>query len=329
MKKEALTEQTLELTRSRSIELLDRKQKDFAPLILDRVLIIICAYNEEKSLAHTIDSLRGEDILVIDDGSTDETRNVAISHGVAIISHESRRGKAASFADGIAYALQNSYEIVVDVGADAVAEAGSLNKMLRHFRRPEVGGVSCTQIPVGVPNVAYHIDELVWAMLAEGKKLQMASIGSSHLGAVFFAFRPDLVDAVTGSINDDEKAGLSIKEKGYKIVFEERAKVYFDASSCVRHIVQRRKRMYYGHMKFDESMAPSMQPSTSLLALAKTLLRSPRRLTWLPPALLLDFYSRVTAWKDIRNTDASERYTRWVTTYAKNNTVVVRNSPIN
>jgi glycosyltransferase involved in cell wall biosynthesis len=308
--------------------LIPKSQQSEAPSF-DRTLIVICAYNEELSLGKTLDSFRGLDILVIDDGSTDKTREIAISRKVAIISHEHRLGKAASLADGISYALQNSYDVIVEIGADAVPGKESLRKVLKHFTRADVGGVSCMQVPVGTPNMAYHIDELIWAILAEGKRVQMIRKGTSHLGAVFFAFRPELVDSVVGSVNDDEKVGLSIRQRGYKIIFDDKAMVFFDASTCLGHILERRKRMYYGHMVFDESAAPSMQVSTSVLAVARSIIKSPRRSIWLPPTLLIDFYSRLTAWKDVRKFRDSEKYSRWVTTYAKNSNLVIRNSPLN
>jgi cellulose synthase/poly-beta-1,6-N-acetylglucosamine synthase-like glycosyltransferase len=295
----------------------------------DKILVIICAYNEAFSLSRTIESLKGTDILVIDDGSTDKTKEIANSLATAVISHENRLGKAASLADGISYALQNSYDIVVEIGADAIPEEGSLQKILNHFNRPDIGGVSCKQIPVGPSSAAYYIDELIWAVLAEGKRLQMASKGSSHLGAVFFAFRPELVDSVVGSVNDDEKVGISIRNGGYKVIFEDNAIVYFDASSCIGHIFQRRKRMYYGHMRFNESAAPSMQVRTSAVGLALAVMKSWKRSIWVLPALALDFFARLMAWKDIRNPQCSDRYSHWVTTYAKNNNLVIRNRTLN
>jgi cellulose synthase/poly-beta-1,6-N-acetylglucosamine synthase-like glycosyltransferase len=327
MKKHNLTAQIIELDRPKPFRVIAQSEKESVPSTLDRTLVVICAYNEEITISRAIESLKPIDILVIDDGSSDKTREIALSEGATVISHKSRMGKAASLADGVAYALQNNYEIVVEIGADAITEHTSLRKLLRHFKRPEVGGVSCRQIPVGTPNIAYYIDEVIWAILAEGKKLQMRSKGSSHLGAVFFAFRPDLVDSVIGCVNDDEKVGLSITQRRYKTIFEDLAVAYFDASSCVGHILQRRRRMYYGHMRFGESVAPSMQVSTSVLALVNSIRKKIQRLPWVFPALALELYSRLVAWRDVRKTGGSERYNRWVTTYEKSSSTVLQKTP--
>jgi len=291
-------------------------------------LILICAYNEEQSLSNLLRNLGNDcDVLVIDDGSADRTRIVATNFGARVLAHEERLGKASSLADGISYALQNSYDFVVEIGADAIPQEGSMEKILGTLEKENVGAVSCKQIPLGHESIAFRMDELIWAVLAEGKSLQMKSHGTSHLGAVMFGFKPELIDSVEGSVNDDEEVGISIGKKGYKIEFEENALVYFDASSCVGHIFERRKRMYYGHMRYSGSSAPSMELSTSVLALTKAVLAHPRRIAWILPTFFIDCLARLTAWQDSRNPQSARSYSRWVTTYAKDNSLVIRNCP--
>jgi len=289
--------------------------------------VLVCAYNEEQSLPILLQSLKKRwDVLVIDDGSVDRTGIVAANHGTSLITHEQRLGKAASLADGISYALQNSYDFVVEIGADAIPRHDSVDKIIERLEKQNVGAVSCKQIPQGKGTIASRIDELIWAILAEGKSIQMKTRGSSHLGAVMFGFKPQLVDSVEGSVNDDEEVGISITNKGYRIEFREDALVFFDASSCIGHIQERRKRMYYGHMRFSESTAPSMELATSAVALTKTIISKPTKLIWVLPTLLLDFQARLLAWRDLRNPSRAKSYSRWVTTYAKDNSLVIRNS---
>ncbi len=296
-------------------------------LHLSKTLILICAFNEEESLSVLLDRLGNEyDILVIDDGSADRTRIVASNFGANVLVHEERLGKAAALADGISYALQNSYEVILEIDADSVPKRGAIQRVLNRLSQSNVGAVSCRQIPIGDSNLAYHIDELIWAILTEGKRLQMKKYGSCHMGSVLVAFKAKLVDSVEGSVNDDEQVGISIEKKGYKIVFEDGAGVYFDASSCLGHILERRRRMYFGHMKFAKSTAPSMQISVSLLAIKNAISEDKRRAIWLLPTLVLDFFARQLAWRDVRRPEKSKKYSRWVTTYAKDDSLVIRNS---
>lgn len=291
-----------------------------------RYLIVICAFNEASTLPYLLSAVRGMDVLLIDDGSEDETGKIASDFGATIIAHEQRLGKAVALADGISYALQNSYDVVLEIDADSIPKAGTVQRVLNRISHDSIGAVSCRQIPIGNTNLAYHIDELIWGILTQGKRLQMRKYGSCHMGAVLVAFKPRLVDSVEGSVNDDEQVGMSIETKGYRIAFEENATVYFDASSCLGHILERRRRMYFGHLKFKKSTAPSMQRSTSLLAMWNAVGEDKRRSVWILPTLALDFFARLLAWKDTRNPNNSKKYTRWVTTYAKDDTLVIRSS---
>jgi cellulose synthase/poly-beta-1,6-N-acetylglucosamine synthase-like glycosyltransferase len=290
----------------------------------DRVLIVICAYNEAKALPNLLEALgdtkaRGEiNVLVVDDGSSDGTGRLAKTEGAIVLTHWRRMGKAASLQDAIDYALDNGYGTVVEMGADAVPEEGSVDRLIRSLSSSEIGGASVRQIPLGRKNPSYFIDELIWSVLSHGKSLQMARYGTSHLGGVMYAFKPECVSAVEGSVNDDEHLGVCIKSNGYKAVFVPDAVVYFDASSSIGHILQRRRRMYYGHMVYQESTAPSMEISVVASALVRCIAEKPSRMPWMLPALLLDTISRLRAWRDGRSPRKRGEYAMWVTTFEKN-----------
>jgi len=91
-----------------------------------KLIIQIPCLNEEATLASVLESIPTHidgideiEILVIDDGSTDRTVDVALEHGVHhIISHTSRMGLARSFRDGVDYALSHGADIVVNTDGD-------------------------------------------------------------------------------------------------------------------------------------------------------------------------------------------------------------------
>ncbi len=291
-----------------------------------RFLIVICAHNEIASLPYLLQQLRQNEVLVVDDGSTDGTGPAAEFAGAQVLRHARRLGKSASLAHAIQFARASAYDTIVEIGADAIPTEGALEYLLRLLEPEDVGGVSIVQIPVGPQNTAYYIDELIWSVLANGKKLQMAKYLNSHIGGVMFAFKPNCVSSVDGSVNDDERVGECIRMRGFKTIFGDASQVYFDASSSLGHILQRRRRMYFGHMISKRSTAPSMDMTVATCAFVKTLLEKPSRLAWAAPALALEVVARLAAWRDTRRPTAKEEYTRWVTTYAKNNSLLIRNS---
>lgn len=72
-----------------------------------------------ETIPSQIDRIDEIEILVIDDGSTDRTVEVAIEHGVHhIISHSGRMGLARSFRDGVDYAMSHGADIVVNTDGD-------------------------------------------------------------------------------------------------------------------------------------------------------------------------------------------------------------------
>lgn len=85
-----------------------------------RVLVVVPAWNEEPSIAAVIEQLRKEnyDVLVIDDGSTDLTRFVAINSGALVASLPFNLGVGAALRCGFRYAIQHGYTVVVQCDAD-------------------------------------------------------------------------------------------------------------------------------------------------------------------------------------------------------------------
>jgi len=93
-------------------------------------LVFIPAWNEEANLAAVIDGLKATipdaDVLVVDDGSTDRTADVAREHGAVVHSLGSNRGLRVGIAAGYRWALDHSYAYCGRVDADGQHPAGEL-----------------------------------------------------------------------------------------------------------------------------------------------------------------------------------------------------------
>ncbi len=93
---------------------------------VDKVIIQIPCYNEEQTLGMTLDALprslphvKKVEILVIDDGSTDKTVEVARAHGADhILIHHVNRGLARAFMTGIEFCIRAKADIIVNTDAD-------------------------------------------------------------------------------------------------------------------------------------------------------------------------------------------------------------------
>jgi len=109
---------------------------------MSRHLAIVPAYNEAGSVAHTVAEIRqhasGFDVLVVDDGSTDETAAVAASAGARVLRMPFNVGIGGAMQCGYMYARDNGYEVAVQVDGDGQHDPRDIPRLLAEL---EKGGV--------------------------------------------------------------------------------------------------------------------------------------------------------------------------------------------
>jgi glycosyltransferase involved in cell wall biosynthesis len=97
-------------------------------------LVFIPAWNEEDNLPAVLDALSDEipeaDLLVVDDGSTDRTAEVALEHGAVVHSLGSNQGLRVGIATGYRWALDHDYAFCGRVDADGQHPARELARLL-------------------------------------------------------------------------------------------------------------------------------------------------------------------------------------------------------
>lgn len=110
-----------------------------SPLVIPLKLIIqIPCYNEAETLPQTLAALPSHiagidqiEVLVIDDGSSDNTREIAAEIGADyIIGHKKNQGLAVTFMTGIEACLSNGADIIVNTDADNQYQADDIVKLV-------------------------------------------------------------------------------------------------------------------------------------------------------------------------------------------------------
>ena len=101
-----------------------------------RLLIAIPVFNEQKYLGRVLDKVRRfhPDVLVVDDGSTDDTPKILASRtDVAVIRHPTNRGYGRSLIDAFAYGERHGYDWVITMDCDEQHEPEKIPDFVREI----------------------------------------------------------------------------------------------------------------------------------------------------------------------------------------------------
>lgn len=96
-----------------------------------KILLIIPAHNEEDSIEKTINSIKGYDYIVINDGSTDNTKQILENNHYNHLNLCFNLGIGGAVQTGYKYALKNNYDIAVQFDADGQHDISSIEELVR------------------------------------------------------------------------------------------------------------------------------------------------------------------------------------------------------
>lgn len=195
---------------------------------LPAVALVICALNEEKVIGDTLrhavalnypkEKLR---ILVISDGSTDHTADVArqfAGAGVQLIEQPARRGKVTNLNDVIPSLPE---QIVVSMDANVCCHPDAILQLSRRFQDPCVGCASAKVIVTDTPNILdasqKNFFSLEWFLQEQGSNIySMAGVDGALYGFRRELFRRYPNDTVI----EDFVIAIGIVRQGMRVVFE-------------------------------------------------------------------------------------------------------------
>jgi len=104
-----------------------------------KYLIIVPAFNEEATIGPVIDNIRHDvsfvDVLVVNDGSTDNTRTMALEKQVKVINHPFNLGYGTALQTGFRFAEGMGYDFVITMDADGQHVSSSIANLVETMEK--------------------------------------------------------------------------------------------------------------------------------------------------------------------------------------------------
>lgn len=245
------------------IDRLRRPHRQASPGFQPRIAVLIPAYNEEKVIVRTIRSVLHSDypnlhVIVMDDGSTDETFEVArrayaseIAAGRVQVLTKPNGGKAAA----LNFALERTEEeFYVGIDADTVIAADAISKLIPHFEDATVGAVAGNAKVGNRVNLwtRWQALEYITSQNFERRALDLFHVVTVVPGAIG-AWRTAPVKLAGGyplnTVAEDADLTMNLLEQRYKVVYEDRALAFTEAPIDGRALMRQRFRWSFGTLQ--------------------------------------------------------------------------------
>ncbi len=238
-----------------------RKRKNYAtPEYQPRVAVLIPAYNEEKVIVRTIRSVMMSNyknirIIVIDDGSSDKTYDVAreaypadIASSRLTVLTKPNGGKA----DALNYALERiDEELYVGIDADGVIAHDAITNLVPHFANPKIGAVAGNAKVGNRVNLwtRWQALEYITSQNFERRALDLFDVVTVVPGAIG-AWRTAPVKTGGGyhsnTVAEDADLTMNLLEQGYSVIYEDQALAFTEAPVNADGLIRQRFRWSFG-----------------------------------------------------------------------------------
>lgn len=189
-----------------------------------KISIVIPVYNEGDSLADCLEAIKNQDslpyeVIVVDNNSTDHTRQVALSFsGVKLIS-EAKQGVIHARTTGFNAARG---DIIARIDADTIVPSDWLNRIDQIMKDEDIAAVSGSPnyYDFLFPNLANFIDRVARKFL-EGRLKDRLFLHGSNMAMRTCAWRKVANSlCISGGIHEDLDLGIHLQEAGLLVVYD-------------------------------------------------------------------------------------------------------------
>ncbi|MBM2618794.1 glycosyltransferase [Actinoplanes sp. LDG1-06] len=234
-----------------------RRRPDWGGPYTEPVTVIVPAYNEKEIIAETLASLVASThpirIIVVDDGSTDGTADIAesLGHPNVTVLRQANGGKSAALNNGVAHA---GTDVVVMMDGDTVFEPDTVRLLVQPFAAKEIGAVAGNAKVAnrtGMIPIWQHIEYVVGFSI-DRRAYDVLHCMATVPGAIG-AFRQEALRQVDGlsedTLAEDTDLTIAIIRAGWRVVYEDRSRAWTEAPATMSQLWRQRYRWSYGTMQ--------------------------------------------------------------------------------
>lgn len=239
-----------------------------------KVSVLIPAFNEEEYIADCVKSVLSLDypsekfeVIVLDDGSTDKTFDVAKrfeknARGVSVsVVRKKNSGKADSINQGLRIA---SGEVIATLDADSYVSPYSLQRMLVHFDSPDVAAVASAVKIRQAHSLVEEVQRIEYLYALFSRKIVNFINSVQVTPGPFSMFRKEVLVAVGGfdtkSLVEDQEIALRLQKAGYKVNSSIDSDVYTEIPHGFFDLMKQRTRWqrggFWNSVKYLSMMRP-------------------------------------------------------------------------
>jgi len=241
--------------------------------LFPKVTILIPAYNEEKFIEEKISNTLSLDyprdklqILVVSDGSSDKTPEIAASYcnkGIEAIFIPERNGKMAAIVRAMKFCRG---EIIVFSDANNMYDNSAIRELVLPFSDPTVGATTGAKLIIDDGRDLSAAEGLYWKYESQ-IKINESKIDScvSSVGEILAIRSSVYFTPKEKIVNDDHYIILDLLRRGYRLVYTPKARSYEHVSQTAADEFTRRRRMNAG-------LYQTISMSSTLLPLNRPLL---------------------------------------------------------
>lgn len=250
--------------------LLFDRRPHFAPIArMPAITVLIAAYNEEEIIRDSLDSFFRQhyaadvEIIVIDDGSTDRTREIVsdviartarpANQSLRLIQMPQNGGKARALNAGLA---QSAHDFVITVDADTLLFKDALtNLVVNQMQSPPNTAATAGTVLVrnSRVNLLTRLQEWDYFLgIAVVKRIQSLLQGTMVAQGALSIYRKDALLEVGGwqdTVGEDIVLTWALSEAGYRVGYAENAFVFTNVPESYGDFYRQRKRWSRGLME--------------------------------------------------------------------------------